>query len=194
MSIQLRPLPVWPYDSTKERRYGQFKHNGHKISYDRTIGDLEYEVNWLQNQGQSDVITLGIGLRPTDIRLDGAPRANAPAPSHPGVEISFDSRYGRLSYATDVFFDWKDNVRAIAKGLEALRDLNRWGVAKRGQQYAGFALLTAGPGLEERGRQLVERFGSVKEALRHTHPDTGDYDMTVDDFKAVQAVRQLGAG
>jgi hypothetical protein len=108
---------------------------------------------------------------------------------HPGVEISFDSRaHGRQSFATDEYDDWQDNVRAIALSLEALRAVERWGVSK-GRQYAGFALLAAGPGLEEQGRLLVARFGSVKEALRHTHPDTGDTDMTPRDYQAVIACR-----
>lgn len=103
--------------------------------------------------------------------------------------------YGDTSptYATDVFTDWRDNVRAIAKGLEALRAVDRWGVAKRGQQYAGFALLTAGPGKEERGRQLVAQHGSVTAALRATHPDTGGEGASEADFDAVMAVRRAEA-
>jgi hypothetical protein len=133
--------------------------------------------------GREVVIGVGLGQ-------DGMPRANARAHQHPGVEISFDSQYGRLTYATDVFTTWQDNVRAIAKGLEALRAVDRWGVAKRGQQYAGFALLTAGPGREEHGRQLVELYGGIAEALRATHPDTGGASASSEDFAAVMAYRK----
>lgn len=179
-TISYRPLPTWPHEPTKPRRHSQFK-----SGWPRTLGLLMREVATL---GGRD-ITLGMGLEDRDIRLDGLPRADAREPLHPGVEISFDSRdHGRLAYSTDAFHDWKDNVRAIALSLEALRAVERYGASK-GRQYTGFALLTAGPGLEELGRKHAERWGSITEALRHTHPDTGDTDMTPHDYQAVMAYR-----
>ena len=200
MAHTFRPLPTWPHEETKPRRHAQFKSPGRmdpdrgyipgtRVDWNQTLRELEYEV-WAL--GGEDIL-IGVGLAESDIRLDGLPRANARPVSHPGVEISFDSRYGRLTYATDVFHDWRDNVRAIAKGLEALRAVDRWGVAKRGQQYAGFALLSAGPGLEELGRQLVEQYGSVAGALRATHPDTGNGQHGTRDFQAVMAYRDHAA-
>jgi hypothetical protein len=189
-------MPTWPHGETKPRRDAQFKSPtrrdgdrwipGQRIPWDQTLRDLAYEVEALDG---ADVV-IGVGLSEYDIRQDGAPRANARPYSHPGVEISFDSRYGRLTYATDVFIDWRDNVRAVAKGLEALRAVERWGVAKRGQQYAGFALLTAGPSQEDRGRELVARHGGVTAALRATHPDTGGEEASARDFAAVMAFRK----
>jgi hypothetical protein len=200
--MTLRPLADWPHEVTKPRRDAQFRSPSRRdpesgswtparrIPYDQTIRDLTYEVEQLGGRE----IVMGVGLAEADIRLDGSPRANARPPRHPGVEISFDSRYGRLTYATDVFTDWRDNVRAVAKGLEALRAIDRWGVSRRGEQYAGFTLLTAGPGLEEVGRRLVEQHGSVAAALRATHPDTGGEKASARDFQAVLAYRDNGAG
>ena len=196
MAYTLRPMPTWPHGETKPRRAAQFKSPsrrdgdrwipGRRIPWDQTLVELEYEVDAL---GGRDIV-IGVGLSEYDIRQDGAPRANARPYSHPGVEISFESRYGRLTYATDVFTDWRDNVRAVAKGLEALRAVERWGVAKRGQQYAGFALLTAGPGWAELGRELVKQHGGITEALRATHPDTGGAQASARDFAAVMAFRK----
>lgn len=195
----MRPLPEWPHEATNPRRHAQFRSPGRstpdgytpgrRIPYDETLRELEYEVDAL---GGSEIV-IGVGLAEHEVRLDGKPRADARPPRHPGVEVSFDSRYGRLTYATDVFLDWRDNVRAIAKGLEALRAVDRWGVAKRGQQYAGFGLLTAGPGLAELGRQLVDQHGSIPAALRATHPDTGGPTASPRDFQAVIAYRDGGA-
>lgn len=185
MYVSYRPLPTWPHGETSPRRNASFK-----VSVSRTITELLEEVRRIQKSTDSDEVVIGAGYREADIRLDGRPRADARAPLHPGVEISFDSKHGRLTYATDVYDDWRDNVRAVRLGLEALRAIDRYGVAKRGQQYTGFALLSAGPGLEEQGRILVERWGSIKEALRHTHPDTGDTDMTSRDYQAVIAFRE----
>lgn len=197
MKVTLRPLPEWPHEPSKPRQVAQFRSGtrrdpktgvvtpGRRVPYDQSLRELEYEVDRL---GGSEIV-IGIGLGEHEVRLDGRPRADARPPRHPGVEVSFDSQYGRLTYATDVFTDWRDNVRAIAKGLEALRAVDRWGVAKRGQQYAGFALLTAGPSQVDLGRQLVERHGSVQAALRATHPDTGGPDASTRDFQAVIAFR-----
>jgi len=144
---------------------------------------LEREVRMLQG-GE---IVIGIGLHERDIRLDGRPRADARPPLHPGVEVSFDSKYGRLSYATDVFHTWQDNLRAIALGLEALRKVDRYGVSKRGQQYAGFAQLSAGGPDADRGKALVEQAGSIRDALYKYHPDHGGNQR---DFVDVQAYRK----
>jgi hypothetical protein len=43
--------------------------------------------------------------------------------------------------------DWQHNVRAIALGLEALRKVDRYGITRRGEQYAGWKALPAGIGI-----------------------------------------------
>lgn len=178
MQYTYRPLPVWPHAATpaaQRRSRWTFK-----ASWPDTLELLERELRHL---GGRDVV-FGVGLRPEDIRLDGAPRANARPLSHPGVELSFDSRLGRLTYSTDVCVEWQHNVRSIALGLEALRAVDRYGISARGQQYAGFAALPAGDSPVERGRKLVEAAGSVRAAQRAHHPDVGG---DVDDFRAVGA-------
>jgi hypothetical protein len=100
--------------------------------------------------------------------------------------VSFESRHGPLEYATDVFDDWQDNVRAIALGLEALRRVDRYGIAKRGEQYRGWKQLEAGGPSPARGEDLIREHGSVRAALMATHPDHGG---DPSDFAAVQAAR-----
>ena len=78
-------------------------------------------------------------------RIDGRPKANAIAAS-PAARLAFDSVHGPLTYATDAFPRWQDNVRAIALGLEALRKVDRYGITKRGEQYAGWKQLPSGNG------------------------------------------------
>jgi len=144
---------------------------------------------------------VGCGLREVDIRLDGWPRAAAQPPAHPGVEVSFDSSRGRLVYATDVCELWQHNVRAVGLGLEALRAVDRHGITRSGEQYAGFRAIgsaaTGHPGATEsaespveRGHRLIAEHGSEREALRRTHPDGGG-DRA--DFEAVIAARRAAA-
>lgn len=182
--VTFRPLPTWPHGATpaaSRRSRWTFK-----ASYGDTLGVLEQELIHLHAHN----VLIGIGLSERDIRLDGMPRANAPQPLHPGVELSFDSKFGRLTYATDTHEAWQHNLRAIALSLQALRAVDRYGVSKRGEQYAGWALLTAGGPDPERGRQLVERAGSLREAMRRHHPDQGGDQRDIVDVLAYRSTAE----
>lgn len=132
MNIQFRPLVTWPRAFTKTRRGGNFS-----ASYKDTLNTLEYEIDKL---GGREVV-VQTAMREEDIRLDGWPRANAGVPSHPGVIVSFESRQGAVTFPCDEFLGWRDNLRAIALALEALRKVDRYGVTKSGEQYAGWKAL-----------------------------------------------------
>jgi hypothetical protein len=189
-----RPLPVWPHEPTP---WGRQRHRPFKASWSDTLTLLEREVLNLRGR---DVI-IGAGFTEHDIRMDGMPRSDAKMPRHAGVELSFDSKHGRLTYATDVCDYWQHNVRSIALGLEALRAVDRYGVSTQGQQYAGYRAL---PGIalssgvkddETAWRVLREAAGveesdgwdldmTWREAARNTHPDHGG---EAQDFARVKA-------
>lgn len=96
----------------------------------------------------------------SDIRIDGRIRANA-RPATPAVRIAFESIHGPLTYATDRFNTWQDNVRAIALGLEALRKVDRYGITKRGEQYAGWKALPSGSSSEPRVMDIDEAWSTI---------------------------------
>src|SRR6185503_13040226 len=87
------------------------------------------------------------------------PRARAVV-RHPGVIVTFDSKFGPLSYWTDRYTDWEANLRAIALALQALRAVDRYGVAKRGLQYRGYKRLHAG------GAAKANEFTTPEDAAR----------------------------
>jgi hypothetical protein len=179
----VRPIDRWPGKTTENRRWAQFS-----APESATWELLKRELRML---GAKNIV-IQLALREDQIRLDGWPKANS-NPAHPGIILAFDSKYGPLKYATDTFYHFKENLRALALGLEALRRVDRYGITKRGEQYAGWKALTAGPSREgdaDRGRDLIERFGSVTRALKATHPDQGGKR---DDYEAVQAARAEGA-
>jgi hypothetical protein len=183
----MRPLPSWPHGDTYPRRRRPFS-----ASWSSTLELLDRELRHLDGER----VIIAAGFREEDLRLDGWPRSGARDPAHPGVEISFDSRHGRLVYATDVCDRWEDNVRAIGLGLEALRAVDRHGVSRRGQQYAGWRALPSGGGVAtvaDAWRFLVDADGGglnlwgewppksvdaldrvYRSAARNTHPDTPD--------------------
>lgn len=176
MNITFRPLGTWSGAQTRRPERSRFKSH-----YSDTLELLRRELGQL---GAREVV-IQLDLTERDIRLDGLPRANA-RPGHQGVVIAFESKYGPLKYATDTFDDWQDNVRAIALGLEALRKVDRYSITKRGEQYTGWKALPPARDSAERGRELIEKHGGLRNALRATHPDHGG---NPDDFHAVQAAR-----
>jgi len=186
MNVTFRPLPRWPYEQQPTRP------DLFKASYRNTLDLLEREIGYLKG---SEVI-IGLVTTSESIRLDGRPRADMRT-GYPGVEISFEIPSGqRLVFHTDVYRgyaeSWQSNLRAIALGLEALRAVSRYGITTGlGEQYAGFLRLETSQASPERGRQLVEEAGSLREALKQHHPDHGGDPKR---FADVQAYRQLNGG
>lgn len=176
----IRPISTWPGVMPKRHAIPKFR-----AGVSDTFALLRRELATLN--AKQVVIELAIGEG--DIRRDGLPYAEARA-AHPGVIVSFDSRHGHLRYATAEFSTWQANLRAIALSLEALRAVDRYGVSKRGEQYAGWRALTSGGPNVERGRALIAQHGGVTRALMATHPDHGG---SSDDFADVQAAREASA-
>jgi hypothetical protein len=147
-----------------------------------------------------------------DIRNDGRIRASA-RPATPAVRVAFESIHGPLTYATDKFSHWQDNVRAIALGLEALRKVDRYGITKRGEQYAGWKALPSGSGSGSSHMTAAEAWsilgsfgdGTISEQRDHpeglpralrraqgfAHPDKHDGDRSLWD-QVEQAAKVLG--
>jgi len=171
-----RPITLWPGAETRERKSAAFS-----AAWQSTLELLKRELRMLDARR----VVVEIAMHEGQIRRDGYPYSNARA-THPGVILSFESKYGPLRYPCDTYTRWEDNLRAIALALEALRAVDRYGVTRRAEQYAGWKALPAGGGSAERGRELIRQHGGVRAALLATHPDQGG---TVEDFAAVQAAR-----
>lgn len=135
LSYVVRPLdpPAPPNPARKPSPFSA--HWGETLDLlDRELWALGVRRTWVM---QLDVPA-------SQIRIDGGVYARA-TPRTPAVRVSFDSTYGPLTYGCDRYWDWQSNVRAVALSLEALRKVDRYGVADTGQQYAGWAAITAGP-------------------------------------------------
>lgn len=183
-----RPIDDWPGKLTRNRKRSTFR-TGWAAVQDL----LNRELRNLNARGT----VMLVALDAKDFRIDGQPRANARA-QHPGVILSFESKHGALRYACDTFDDFADNVYAIALGLEALRKVERYGIANDGQQYRGYSALGAGTVMgapmdrDEAARVLADLADSsgvlagsdilagrvpvdeaYRLAARETHPDHG---------------------
>lgn len=200
MKYETRPLTTWTGPFTTDRAPAR----RFTASWQSTLDLLAKETDALG----ATLVVVQVDVTEADIRRDGMIRANA-RPGHPGVKISFESKFGPLTYATDTYDDWRGNVRAIALGLEALRAVDRYGITKTGEQYRGFNAIEGVPvgtmTADEAVRFLTRMSGvqivgpgdasMVKLAYRRAaaehHPDKGG-DPSV--FRRVTEARDLLLG
>src|SRR5260370_5130150 len=184
MKFEYRPLPaVWP--TGKRTPASEGRSSPFRASYSDTLRLLSYELNQLEAR---EPIVAEAGYQGHEIRLDGLPRRGA-LPQDPAIILSFGSRFGPLRYGCDSYDEHDATLRAIARSLEALRAVDRYGVSKRGEQYAGWLALPAAvdgfQGAEEAERFIREQAGGAGEALnlatayrraaRKLHPDTSEH-------------------
>lgn len=202
MSYTVRPI------SDRSRFSGKPRPSQFQSSWPNTEALLLSEVKHLKGRD----IVIEIDVSEGGIRNDGRLRANA-KPSSPAVRVAFESMYGPLSYATDRYSTWQDNVRAIALSLESLRRVDRYGVTKRGEQYTGWKALPSGSGgpashmTADEAWSILGSFGerpvaeqrqapdglqrAYRRARAFAHPDRHDGDRTLWD-QVEQAARLLG--
>lgn len=195
MKVTYRPIENYP-----GKRSGDTKSSPFRTNWDDTLMLLAYEIDRL---GGNEVV-LQLDLTDAEIRMDGMPRKDA-RPRTSAVVISFQSRHGPLQFATDRFDRWHDNLYAIARGLEALRKIDRYGISTGAQQYTGWKSI--GSGIEmpahqmtyEEAHNFITLHGesgdlktAYRNAARYLHPDnhdTGD----AEKFKRLQEAKRVVA-
>jgi hypothetical protein len=138
-----------------------------KVTWSQALELLERELDIIDGRE----LVIEIDVREQDLRLDGMLRANARA-DQPAVIVAFESKHGPLLYRSDQYAqqwssrmeDWQHNVYAVAKTLEALRAVDRYGAARSGEQYRGYrqiggapAIVTEAPMTDERAATLLVR-------------------------------------
>ncbi len=183
LNAQFRPLDKWPGARTNGRRDASFR-----STYPQTLDLLEGELTKLRAK---DIIIQVEGLTLQFLRNDGWPKSGNWQNGYggPGVIVSFESSKGHMSFPCDRFRDWQDNLRAIAKSLEALRMVDRYGVTRGNEQYRGWTQIGNGNGKMDRASALrfIEKLNGVglanapahvieaqiKIAKRNNHPDLG---------------------
>ncbi|GAA4443005.1 hypothetical protein [Bremerella cremea] len=198
MNITCAPIEDWP--GTRTPRHQQ-QRSRFDSTWTATLTLLESELQKLR----ATQVVMQLDVTPSDIRLDGQIRANS-RPRSSAVVLSFNTPKGALSFPCDRFTNWQDNVRAIAKSLEALRMVDRYGVTRGNEQYRGWSRLpppTTAPTADMVadvlwlaklvGVQASEITGpynlavAIRQAERITHPDAGG---SAEDFKRVQRIKE----
>lgn len=136
--IKFEALDGWP-DEFRDGKT-EFENCRFKATWSKTETLLLRE---LERMGAKNIV-LRTGHYPRDITRDGLPRIDARKPRFPGVVVAFQKynpetkRYDTIQFPCETYEYWEDNLRAIALAMEALRAVDRYGVTRKNEQYAGW--------------------------------------------------------
>jgi len=133
------PFGAWPADRprTKSRKTSPTKR-----THAQLLREIETELTRIGAKGGS----VEVAMTANELRRDGLMYAGK-APRDPGVILRFTDRERReIVMPSDRYTSVEGNLFAIYKTLEALRTVDRHGVALSGQQYTGWAKLGSGGG------------------------------------------------
>lgn len=170
VEFKFRPIERWPQEPTPS--YLQ-RHAHFRVPYNKTLQLLSYELEKIG----AKTAWLQVDVTERDIRNDGAIRTDS-QPKTSRVIVSAQSKHGPISLPCDTYRDWRDNLRAVALSLEALRSVDRHGVTKRGEQYRGLKQLTAGDGpinSHEAARLIAKhRGGNMTASLVYSSLETAE--------------------
>jgi DnaJ domain len=162
----------WPegWPRTKKRKNSQFKVNS---VYD-AVNNLRGELSRMGVQ--TFIVSTSIPLR-----RDGLPLSKPPVDGDPGAAIYFTRKGKPMCLACDQYTYVEDNIHAIAKTLEAIRGIERWGSTDLVERaFLGFAALPSANSKEWWDVLGVSRDASLEEISRArntlamaNHPDRG---------------------
>jgi hypothetical protein len=181
MTIDAYPL-TWPPGRKRTERWKREKSN-FDVTFARARDDVIHEVELLtgvkHGYGGRSATILSTNIA---LRRDGLPLAGQRQPEDPGAAVYFTYREQPMSFACDRWNKVEDNLRAIAKTIEALRGIARWGTGDMLKAaFTGFAALPA-PGA---AREWWQVLGVPRDAPRDAittayrrlrsehHPDKG---------------------
>lgn len=152
--IEAYPL-CWP---PTRKRTGQWSRERAQfdMSFARARDEIVRQVQMLIGKYEAAknlIISTNIALR-----RDGLPLASQKQPDDPGVAIYFTYKKRQMCFACDRWIKVEDNMQAIAKTIDALRGVARWGTGDMMEAaFTGFAALPAPGQTQARGwREVME--------------------------------------
>lgn len=218
MSVEAYPLE-WPAghartpDGDRERsRFGKWNA---LVSVAQATRAVMEQIGMFTRRGQTwridpDEVVISTNLT---LRNDGLPRSGQRAPEDPGVAVYFELDGHPYAMPCDKWDRVADNLYAIAKHLEAMRGMERWGVGNLHVAFAGFNALPPGAGdsaqaaftIDSAARFLVGEVrtsDTIEQVIRDTrvykslyrrvaavlHPDRGG---DADRFQLLQEAKRV---
>ena len=183
--VEAYPLQ-WPImrSRTKEdkRERARFGHRGWQDSYSKPVTfeiATRHMYDELERLGAKS-ITLSSNLK---LRNDGIPYSNQGRVEDPGIAVYFFRDDKELCFSCDKWDRAEDNIRAVAKSIEAIRGLNRWGSKDMVEAaFSGFkalpapggdCIITGAPDYFCGCHSKEEVISSYKRFAKDLHPDGG---------------------
>jgi len=132
-------------------------------------------------------------------RVNGAISAAGSEPYDAGVAVYFKLKGKDTALACDTWNRVADNVNAIAKHIEAIRGMDRWGVGTVEQVFTGYQALPA----PEQWFQTLELSPAAsideiearyREKARKAHPDAGGSDAAMARLNAARDAGRAARG
>lgn len=199
MSVTAYPLS-WPIGwkrtvSRQQAAFGRQRDNGRgwstkeRLTLEQARKRLADELDLLG--AINEVLSTNLLLR-----ADGWPKSGQRMPEDPGVAVYFDYAGRPTVLACDKWNRVEDNIAAIAKHIEAMRGMDRWGVGTVEQAFTGYQALPAPDpwwrtlGLDGPNATRSDIIIAYRKASQASHPDRpgGSHDR----MAAVNAARDEG--
>ncbi|MBT3042237.1 MAG: J domain-containing protein [Candidatus Thiodiazotropha sp. (ex Codakia orbicularis)] len=164
------------------------EHSKFKVTPDRARRNMLEEIRRLVGwRYRRDDVIISTNLR---LRKDGEPYATQRPPKDQGVAVYFKYKDKPMVFACDQWSYIHDNFQAIAKTIEALRGIERWGASDMMERaFTGFVALEHQPveswsDVLQMGNRINKTDREwLAEAERHfrllckdAHPDKGGSD------------------
>jgi hypothetical protein len=196
MTTEAYPLQ-WPPGRARTGQWSR-EHAKFDVSFARARDNIVREVQLLAGGRWGPDAQLVISTN-VALRRDGLPLANQRQPDDPGVAAYFLYKKRSMSFACDRWQKVEHNMQAIAKTIEALRGIARWGTGDMLEAaFTGFTALPA-PGTSRDWWEVlgVLRSASVDDcraafrrlASEH-HPDRGGNQARMAEVNAAWAKAQ----
>lgn len=176
MTIEAYPLS-WPLGRVRTGQY-QREHSRFRITLGKARDEVVRQIEMLTGKRIGADVIISSNL---SVRREGLPYASQRQPDDPGVAVYFTYKKSQVCFACDRWRSVEDNLQAIAKTIDALRGIARWGTGDMLEAaFTGFTALpnpasehwtdVLGVALHATGEQIREAY----RLLRSTHhPDRG---------------------
>lgn len=141
MTTEAYPLQ-WPH-GRKRTDHWQREKAKFDVSFARARDNIVVEVKLLAG-GRWGPDPMTVISSNVELRRNGLPLANQRQPEDCGVAVYFLYKKRQMSFACDRWIKVEHNMQAIAKTIEALRGIARWGTGDMLEAaFTGFLALPA---------------------------------------------------
>jgi hypothetical protein len=205
MTAEAYPLQ-WPAGRKRTERWHR-ESAKFDVTFARARDNIVAEVGRLAGRFPDPQIVISTN---TALRRDGLPLAGQRAPDDPGVAVYFLYKKRQMSFACDRWLKIEHNMQAIAKTIEALRGIARWGTGDMLEAaFTGFTALPPpganGPVPAAAKRSWRDVFGTgvrsradLNDVYRRMagafHPDRGGDPAKMAELNAArdEALKEIG--